>query len=233
MKHSKRYKENIKNINSDEAVELSEGVRILKKMKSVKFDESVDIAIRLGVDPKKADQMIRGTVALPNGTGKEVKVLVLCKPPKDMEAKEAGADFVGLEEYIKKIEKGWSDVDAVVATPDVMKDVGKLGRYLGRKGLMPNPKAGTVTFEVVDAVKALKAGRVEFRVDKNGNVHTTVGKLSFSQKNLEENITVLMEKIMRLRPASAKGQYVKNIVLSSTMGAGIKIDRVRLLESLR
>jgi len=232
MKHSKRYIGNIENVDRNEAVEISEGVRILKKMKSAKFDESVDISVRLGVDPKKADQMVRGTVALPNGTGKKIKVLVLCKPPKDKEAKEAGADFVGLEEYIKKIEGGWSDVDAIIATPDVMKDVGKLGRYLGRKGLMPNQKAGTLTFEVVDAVKALKAGRIEFRVDKYGNVHTIVGKLSFSQKSLEENITVLIEQIMRLRPASAKGQYVKNVVLSSTMGPGIKIDRVRLLESL-
>jgi large subunit ribosomal protein L1 len=215
------------------AYELEEGVKLLKEFKKTKFDESVDIAIRLGVDPKKADQMVRGTVSLPNGTGKEVKILVLCKPPKDKEAKDAGADYVGLEEYIKKIEGGWSDVDAIVATPDVMKDVGKLGKYLGRKGLMPNPKAGTVTFEVSDAVKQLKMGRIEFRVDRYGNVHATVGKTSFTPEKLTENIKTLMDQIVRLRPASAKGQYIRNITLSSTMGAGIKLDRTAVLETLR
>jgi large subunit ribosomal protein L1 len=233
MKHSKRYQANAETVNKKDPVSLEEGVKVLKQMKTGKFDETVDIAVRLGVDPKKADQMVRGTVALPHGTGKTVKVLVLCKAPKDKEAEDAGADFVGLEEYIEKIEKGWADVDAIVATPDVMKDVGKLGRYLGRKGLMPNPKAGTVTFEVADAVKALKAGRIEFRVDRYGNVHTTVGKISFSEDKLVENIKSLMDQIIRLRPASAKGQYVKNITLSSTMGVGIKIDRTALLESLR
>ncbi len=233
MKRSKRYNTNSEKIDHERIYELEEGVRLLKESKSVKFDESVDIAIRLGVDPKKADQMVRGTVSLPHGTGKEIKVLVLCKPPKDKEAKEAGADFVGLEDYIKKIEEGWSDVDAIVATPDVMKDVGKLGKYLGRKGLMPNPKAGTVTFEVTDAVKQLKTGRIEFRVDRHGNVHAIVGKLSFSHEALTENIQVLLDQIMRLRPASAKGQYVQNITLSSTMGAGIKLDRTAVLESMR
>ena len=233
MKRSKRYNANSEKIDRERMYELEEGVRLLKESKSVKFDETVDIAIRLGVDPKKADQMVRGTVSLPHGTGKEIKVLVLCKPPKDKEAKDAGADFVGLEDYIKKIEEGWSDVDAIVATPDVMKDVGKLGKYLGRKGLMPNPKAGTVTFEVTDAVKQLKAGRIEFRVDRHGNVHATVGKLSFSQEALTENIKMLLDQIMRLRPTSAKGQYVRNITISSTMGAGIKLDRTAVLESMR
>ena len=233
MKRSKRFNANSEKIDRERMYELEEGVRLLKESKSVKFDESVDIAIRLGVDPKKADQMIRGTVSLPHGTGKEIKVLVLCKPPKDKEAKDAGADFVGLEDYIKKIEEGWSDVDAIVATPDVMKDVGKLGKYLGRKGLMPNPKAGTVTFEVTDAVKQLKTGRIEFRVDRHGNVHATVGKLSFSQEALTENIKMLLDQIVRLRPASAKGQYVRNITLSSTMGAGIKLDRTAVLEAMR
>ncbi|OVE79028.1 50S ribosomal protein L1 [bacterium I07] len=234
MKRSKRYQSNavLKEDNDEQAI-LEEAVGSLKKMKNTKFDESIDIAIRLGVDPKKADQMVRGTVALPHGTGKTVRVLVFCKSPKDKEALDAGADMVGLEEYIKKVEEGWSDVDAVVATPDVMKDVGKLGRYLGRKGLMPNPKAGTVTFEVADAVKQLKAGRIEFRVDRFGNVHATVGKASFSAEALVENIRTLMEQIMRLRPSSAKGQYVKNISLSSTMGPGIKIDKTALIESLR
>jgi large subunit ribosomal protein L1 len=233
MKRSKRFNANSEKIDRERMYELEEGVRLLKESKSVKFDESVDIAIRLGVDPKKSDQMVRGTVSLPHGTGKEIRVLVLCKPPKDKEAKDAGADFVGLEDYIKKIEEGWSDVDAIVATPDVMKDVGKLGKYLGRKGLMPNPKAGTVTFEVTDAVKQLKTGRIEFRVDRHGNVHATVGKLSFSQEALTENIKMLLDQIMRLRPASAKGQYVRNITLSSTMGAGIKLDKTAVLESMR
>jgi large subunit ribosomal protein L1 len=233
MKRSKRYNTNSEKLDRERMYELEEGVRLLKESKSVKFDESVDVAIRLGVDPKKSDQMVRGTVSLPHGTGKEIRVLVLCKPPKDKEAKEAGADFVGLEDYIKKIEEGWSDVDAIVATPDVMKDVGKLGKYLGRKGLMPNPKAGTVTFEVTDAVKQLKTGRIEFRVDRHGNVHATVGKLSFSEEALTENIKVLLDQIMRIRPASAKGQYVRNITLSSTMGAGIKLDRTMVLDSMR
>jgi len=233
MKRSKRYNANSEKRDRERMYELEEAVRLLKESKSVKFDESVDVAIRLGVDPKKADQMVRGTVSLPHGTGKEIRVLVLCKPPKDKEAQEAGADFVGLEDYIKKIEEGWSDVDAIVATPDVMKDVGKLGKYLGRKGLMPNPKAGTVTFEVTDAVKQLKTGRIEFRVDRFGNVHAIVGKLSFSQEALTENIRMLLDQIMRLRPASAKGQYVRNITLSSTMGAGIKLDKAAVLESMR
>jgi len=233
MKHSKRYNTATKNIDRNQAYELEQGVELLKKSASTKFDESIDMAIRLGVDPKKADQMVRGTVALPHGTGKSVRVLVLCKAPKDKEAKEAGADFVGLEEYVKKIEEGWSDVDAVVATPDVMKDVGKLGKYLGRKGLMPNPKAGTVTQDVKEAVQQLKAGRIEFRVDKFGNIHTTIGKASFSKENLIENTKALMDQIIRLRPASAKGQYVKSITLSSTMGPGIKIDRTAMIESLR
>jgi large subunit ribosomal protein L1 len=212
--------------------DLETGVKVMKEMAPAKFDETVDIAIRLGVDPKKADQAIRGTVALPHGTGKSVKVLVLCKSPKDKEALEAGADFAGLEEFVKKIEEGWSDVDAVVATPDVMKDVGKLGKYLGRKGLMPNPKSGTVTFEVGAAVKQLKAGRIEFRVDKFGNVHATVGKLSFSAEKLVENIKTLIDQIVRLRPGSLKGQYVQNVSISSTMGPGVKLDKTALIDSL-
>lgn len=232
MKRSKRYKSSAEKVDREKAFELEEGIQLLKQMGSVKFDESVDVAVRLGVDPKKADQMIRGTVALPHGTGKEVRVLVLCKAPKDKEAKDAGADFVGLEEYIKKIEEGWSDVDAIVATPDVMKDVGKLGRYLGRKGLMPNSKAGTVTIEVAETVKQLKAGRIEFRVDRYGIVHATVGKVSFSQENLSENIQVLMDQLLRLRPASSKGQYIMNISLSSTMGPGIKLEKAALMEAL-
>ncbi len=233
MKKSKRYHSNADKIDRNRSYTLEEGVDLVKAMTAVKFDESVDIAVRLGVDSKKSDQMIRGTVSLPHGTGKKVKVLVLCKTPKDKEALEAGADYAGLDEYIKKIEEGWSDVDAIIATPDVMKEVGKLGRYLGRKGLMPNPKSGTVTFEINQAVKQLKAGRIEFRVDRFGIVHATVGKISFTAKQLTENIMTLMEQIIRLKPSSVKGQYVGNITISSTMGPGIKLNRAIFLESLK
>ena len=232
MKRSKRFQTLAKKLDPEAFYELEKGVALVKELATAKFDESIEIAIRLGVDPKKADQMIRGTVALPHGTGKKVRVLVLCKPPKDKEAMDAGAEHVGLEEYVKKIEEGWSDVDAVVATPDVMKDVGKLGKYLGRKGLMPNPKAGTVTMEVADAVKQLKAGRIEFRVDKFGNIQATVGKVSIDTQKLADNIKTLIDQIVRLRPASAKGQYVQSVTLSSTMGPGVKIDRVALLDDL-
>jgi large subunit ribosomal protein L1 len=233
MKRSKRYGSIAEKVDRNRAYSLEEGIALLKEGSRAGFDESVDVVIRLGVDPKKSDQMVRGTVALPHGTGKTVRVLVLCQPPKDKEATDAGADMVGLEEYIKKIEEGWSDVDAIVATPDVMKDVGKLGKYLGRKGLMPNPKAGTVTMEVADAVKQLKTGRIEFRVDRFGNVHATVGKLSFDNEKLAENIKTLFDQIVRMRPASAKGQYVRNVSLSSTMGPGVKLDRALLVESIR
>lgn len=233
MERSKRYKASNQKVDLHKAYSIEESVKLMKEISPVKFDETVDIAVRLGVDPKKADQAIRGTVALPHGTGKTVRVLVLCKPPKDKEALTAGADFAGLEEYVKKIEEGWSDIDAVVATPDVMKDVGKLGKYLGRKGLMPNPKAGTVTMDVTQAIKQLKAGRIEFRVDRFGNVHATVGKLSFAPEKLVENIKMLMEQIMRLKPASLKGQYVQNISISSTMGPGIKMDKTALVDVLK
>jgi large subunit ribosomal protein L1 len=232
MDRSKRYRSSSSKVELGKAYALEAGVKILKDMAKTKFDETVDIAVRLGVDPKKADQAIRGTISLPHGTGKTVKVLVLCKPPKDKEALDAGADFAGLEDYIKKIEEGWSDVDAVVATPDVMKDVGKLGKYLGRKGLMPNPKSGTVTFEVAAAVKQLKAGRIEFRVDRFGNIHATVGKLSFAAEKLVDNIRTLMDQIIRLRPSSVKGMYVQNVSISSTMGPGIKLDKTALIEVL-
>ena len=233
MKRSKRYQSAAEKIEQNKQYALEEGIARLKEMATVKFDESVDVAVRLGVDPKKADQMVRGTVSLPHGTGKQLRVLVLCKPPKDKEALSAGADMAGLEEYIEKIESGWSDVDAIVATPDVMREVGKLGRFLGRKGLMPNPKAGTVTMEVADAVKELKAGRIEFRVDRFGNVHATVGKISFEATHLVENIKVLIDQIMRLKPPTVKGQYVRSISVTSTMGPGIALDKALVLESLR
>jgi large subunit ribosomal protein L1 len=230
MKRSKRYTDLAAKRDRDKKYSLSDTVGLIKEMANTKFNESVDVAIRLGVDPKKADQMVRGTVSLPHGTGQTVRVLVLCNPPKDKEALEAGADMAGLNDYIEKIESGWDDIDAIVATPDVMKDVGKLGRFLGRKGLMPNPKAGTVTFDVGKAVKELKAGRIEFRVDKYGNIHTSIGKSSFSKEQLAENFQALYDTIVRLKPAAVKGQYVRNLSLSTTMGPGISIDQASIVE---
>jgi len=225
MKHGKRYNEAAKKIEPEKAYSLSEAIDLVKQSANTKFTESVDIAIRLGVDPKKADQMVRGTVTLPHGTGKEVRVLVLAKPPKDQEAKDAGADHVGLEEYIEKFKSGWTDVDVVIATPDLMSEVGKLGKILGPRGLMPNPKSGTVTNDIAEAVKEVKAGKIEFRVDKAGVVHATVGKADFEKPQLEENIKAFISTIQRLKPPTSKGQYIKGISLSSTMGPGIKIDR--------
>ncbi len=225
MKHGKRYREVVKKIEPQKAYAIEEAVDLVKKTASVKFVESVDIAVRLGVDPRKADQMVRGTVSLPNGTGKEVRVLVLAKPPKDEEAKAAGADHVGLEEYIEKIKGGWTDVDVVIATPDLMSEVGKLGKILGPRGLMPNPKSGTVTNDIGAAVKEVKAGKIEFRVDKAGVVHATVGKSNFENQQLVENIKAFLSTIQRLKPPSAKGQYIKSVHLSSTMGPGVSIDR--------
>jgi large subunit ribosomal protein L1 len=197
---------------------------LLKEGKHAKFDESVDMAIRLGVNPKHADQMVRGTVALPHGVGKEVKVLVFAKGEKEKEAREAGADFVGAEELVEKITGGWTDFDKAIATPDMMGTVGRLGKVLGPRGLMPNPKVGTVTFDVGRAVKELKAGRVEFKVDKTGIVHTTVGKISFSAEQLKENVMALMDTIIRAKPSSSKGTYLKSVAISTTMGPGIKLD---------
>jgi len=183
----------------------------------------------LGVDPKKADQAVRGTVALPHGIGKQVRVLVIAKPPKDEEAKQAGADFVGYKDYLEKIQQGWTDVDVIIATPDVMGDLGKLGKILGPRGLMPNPKSGTVTMEVGRAVQEVKAGKIEFRVDKAGIVHATVGKATFEQEKLVENIQSFLNTVIRLKPSTAKGQYIKSVYISSTMGPSIQIDRGELI----
>lgn len=228
MKVSKRVKNNISKVDSKKEYKLSEAVALVKELANTKFNESIDVAVRLGVDPRHADQMVRGTVVLPHGTGKEVKVLVLTRGPKEQEAKEAGADYVGFDEYIKKIQEGWLDFDVVVATPDVMPEVGKLGKILGSRGLMPNPKSGTVTMDVGKVVKELKAGKIQFRVDKAGIIHASIGKASFDAQKLIENFKALLSMILRLKPASAKGQYVKSIYLSSTMGPGIKIDRGEL-----
>jgi len=204
--------------------ELDAGLALLKEGGRAKFDESVDMAIRLGVNPKHADQMVRGTVALPHGVGKAVKILVFAKGEKEKEARDAGADFVGAEELVEKITGGWMEFDKTIATPDMMGTVGKLGKILGPRGLMPNPKVGTVTFDVGRAVKELKAGRVEFKVDKTGIVHTTVGKISFQAEQLKDNVLALMDTIIRAKPASSKGTYLKSVAISTTMGPGIELD---------
>jgi large subunit ribosomal protein L1 len=204
---------------------IADAVGIVKETASAKFSEAVDIAIRLGLDPKKADQALRGTVALPHGIGKEVRVLVIAKSPKDDEARAAGADHVGYKDYLDKIQAGWADVDVIIASPDVMGDLGKLGKILGPRGLMPNPKSGTVTPDVAKAVKEVKAGKIEFRVEKAGIVHATIGKANFEKEKLVENINSFLNTIMRLKPATAKGTYVKSIAISTTMGPGVHIDR--------
>lgn len=225
MKLTKKQKEISKSFDSKKEYRIAESVSIVKKYAKSKFDESVDIAMNLGVDPKHADQVVRGTVALPNGTGKTVRVLVIARPDKQQEAIDAGAEHVGFEDYLKKIQEGWTDVDVIIATPDSMAELGKLGKILGPRGLMPNPKSGTVTPNVGQAVKEVKAGKIDFRVDKNGTVHSAIGKASFDEHKLVENITAFINMIVKLKPAAAKGVYIKGITLSSTMGPGIKIDR--------
>jgi|TARA_B100001996_G_scaffold142387_1_gene108319 large subunit ribosomal protein L1 len=208
----------------DKEYSLEEAVSMIKDMKFTKFDESVDIALNMGVDPRHADQNIRITTSLPSGTGSEVVILVLTRGPKEKEAKEAGADFVGNDEFIEKLKNGWSDIDKIVATPDMMPSLGKLGKILGPKGLMPNPKSGTVTIDLKKAINELKAGRVELRVEKNGIIHSSFGKTSFDKKDLIENVCTIYEALLKARPASAKGQFIKKITLSSTMGPGFKVD---------
>ncbi len=225
MAHSKRYKQNLANIDRTMEYPLEEAVNMLKDQQAAKFDESVELSINLGIDPKHADQQIRGTASLPHGVGKDIKVLAIAKGDKQKEAEKAGADMVGYEEYLKKIEGGWTDFDVMVATPDTMGDLGKLGRILGPRGLMPNPKSGTVTMDMGKAVKELKAGRLELRTDKYGVVHITVGKLSFESDQLKDNIKSLVGTIMRLKPAASKGVYFKTMTLSSSMGPGIKVEK--------
>ena len=224
MKTSKRIKAIKETVDISKEYTISNAVSILQDNSKVKFNESLDCAIRLGVDPRHADQMVRGTVSLPYGTGKQVRVLVVTKTSAK-DALDAGADYAGFEEFIEKIKTGWTDVDVVIATPDVMGELGKLGRILGPKGLMPNPKSGTVTQDVVKAVKEVKAGKIEFRVEKAGIVHTSLGKLNFETDKLVENTKVFLNTIIKLKPPSAKGQYVKSVFLSSTMGPGLKISK--------
>ena len=211
-------------IEPNKAYKLSEAAALLKEITFTKFDASVDLDVRLGVDPRKSNQMVRGVVTLPHGTGKSVRVLVLCTPDKETEATEAGADYVGLDEYVEKIKGGWTDVDVIITTPNVMAKVGALGRILGPRGLMPNPKTGTVTMEVGKAVKEVKAGKIDFKVDKFGIVHSSIGKIAFSAEQIVDNANEFMNVIMKLKPATAKGNYVKSIFLSTTMSPGLQID---------
>lgn len=229
MNISKRRKDILKKIDPIKKYTIPEAILKIKDTANAKFDESVDIAIKLGVDPRQADQLVRGTVTLPHGTGKTVRVLVVAKPERHEEALNAGADFVGFDDYIKKIQEGWADCDVIIATPDVMSEIGKLGKILGPKGLMPNPKSGTVTNDITKAVHEVKAGRIEFRVDKAGIVHACLGKASFEAKKLEENINTFINQIIRMKPTTAKGQYVKSITLNSTMGPGFSINRTEVV----
>ncbi|OGU68452.1 MAG: 50S ribosomal protein L1 [Ignavibacteria bacterium RBG_16_36_9] len=225
MKITKRKKEFQLKLKKDKEYTLQDAVALLKETSKVKFVESLDCAMRLGVDPRQADQMLRGTVSLPHGTGKQVSVLVVSKGAKAQEALDAGADYAGFEEYLEKIKGGWTDVDVIISTPDSMSEIGKLGKILGPKGLMPNPKSGTVTQDVAQAVKEIKAGKIEFRVEKTGIIHTSVGKLNFEADKLVENAKAFINTIIKMKPASAKGQYVKSLFLSSTMGPGLRISK--------
>jgi len=222
-KKGKKYQDAVKLVDKNKVYEVAEGIELVKKAATAKFDETVEAAFRLGVDPKRADQQIRGAVVLPHGTGKVQRVLVFAKGEKAKDAEAAGADFVGDADMIAKIQGGWFDFDVVVATPDMMGEVGKLGRVLGPKGLMPNPKTGTVTFDVTKAVNEIKAGKIEYRVDKQGNIHAPIGKASFDADKLVDNLAALTEALNRAKPAAAKGVYMKNVTLSSTMGPGVRV----------
>lgn len=223
-KLTKKQKIANEKFDKDAIYPISEAVKIVKDITDANFDASVDVSVRLGVDPRKANQMVRGSVALPHGTGKEIRVLVLCTPDKEEEAKEAGADYVGLDDYIEKIKKGWTDIDVVITMPSVMGQVGPLGRILGPRGLMPNPKTGTVTMDIAKAVSDVKAGKIDFKVDKFGIIHASVGKVSFEAEKLLENTKELLHTIMKLKPAAAKGTYMRSIFISSTMSPAIQVE---------
>ncbi|MCH8942174.1 MAG: 50S ribosomal protein L1 [Bacteroidetes bacterium] len=228
MQKTKRNKMIEEKVDITKEYTIADAIKVLKENSNVNFVESLDCAMRLGVDPRHADQMIRGTVSLPNGTGKDVKVLVIAKDAKAKEALEAGADFAGMDEYLEKIKGGWANIDVIIATPDTMAELGKLGRMLGPKGLMPNPKSGTVTMDVAKAVKEVKAGKIEFRVEKAGIIHSSLGKLNFDTDKLVENVETFINTLIKMRPSSVKGQYVKSVFLSSTMGPGLKISKEEL-----
>ena len=224
MKHGKKYNQAIEKIDRQRRYPVADGMTTLVTTATAKFDETIDVAVNLGVNPKHADQMVRGSVALPHGTGKQVRVLVFARGDKEREAQEAGADYVGNDELIDKIKDGWLEFDAAVATPDMMKFVGKIGRILGTRGLMPNPKVGTVTPDVGTAVREIKAGKIEFRVEKTGIIHAPIGRASFGAEKLQVNLLALIERLNKLKPASAKGTYIKALTVSCTMGPGIKLD---------
>jgi len=223
-KQSKRVKSQMEKVDADKIYHFADAINLLKEFKSSNFDETVDVAVRLGVDTKKAEQMVRGTCSMPNGLGKKIRVLVFAKGEKAIEAENAGADHVGGDDYAKKIQDGWLEFDRVVSTPDMMAVVGRIGKILGPRGLMPNPKVGTVTFEIESTVKNIKAGQVEFRADKQGNLHASIGKISFDTEKICENASALIETVNRLKPSSSKGVYLRNFSVSSTMGPGIKVD---------
>jgi large subunit ribosomal protein L1 len=223
-KETKKIKAVMAKYDKNNFYSLSEAAKIIKNISYTKFDSSVDLDIRLGVDPRKANQMVRGIVTLPHGTGKKIKVLVLCTPDKEEEASNAGADFVGLDDYIKKIKEGWTDVDIIITMPSVMPKIGALGKVLGPRGLMPNPKTGTVTMDIAKAVKDVKAGKIDFKVDKYGIIHASVGKVSFDSEKIADNARELLQNVIKLKPSSAKGTYVKSIYISSTMSPSVKID---------
>ncbi|MFR4251061.1 MAG: 50S ribosomal protein L1 [Christensenellales bacterium] len=229
MKHGKKYTDSAKLLETGKQYDLSEAVELVKQTAKAKFDETIELSVRLGVDPRHADQQVRGAVVLPHGTGKKVRVLVFCKADKEAEAQAAGADFIGGEEMIAKIQEGWLDFDVAVATPDMMGLVGRVARILGPRGLMPNPKSGTVTPDVTKAVNEIKAGKVEYRVDRSSIINVPVGKASFEAAQLDENISVLMDAIVKAKPASAKGTYLKSVAISSTMGPGIRLNAQRFI----
>jgi large subunit ribosomal protein L1 len=233
MALGKRYKASAESFDKLARHSVSDALEIVKKNANAKFDETVEIAARLGVDPRHSDQQVRGTVVLPNGIGKTVRVLAITKGEKEKEAQDAGADMVGSDEYLAKIKDGWLEVDKIVATPDMMSEVGKLGKILGPRGLMPNPKSGTVTFDLARAVKELKAGKIEYRTDKGGNVHVPIGKTSFDKEKLEENLVTFVRELMRNRPAAARGQYIKGLSISSTMSPGVRLDVQSLVAALK
>jgi len=233
MKIGKRYRAATEAIGVEPLADVNEAVERLKKATTAKFDETVEVSMRLGVDPRHAEQQVRGTVVLPHGTGKKVRVLVLTKGDKEREAREAGADFAGADEFIKKLNEGWLDMDVIIATPDMMGEVGKLGRVLGPRGLMPNPRSGTVTMDVAKAVREVKAGKIEYRVDKAGNLHAPIGKASFGKEQLVANVHAFLREVIRMKPATAKGQYLRSVTLSSTMGPPVKLDPAALQSSLK